>query len=89
MEGRRRLGNAKSYLSNAMSVLNDRERQIFEARRLREDPATLEELSAQFGVSRERIRQIEVRAFEKVQRAVTASAKHAETPAVERGRAAS
>ena len=74
------LSRRKSYLVNAMSVLNDRERQIFEARRLREDPATLEDLSSEFGVSRERIRQIEVRAFEKVQRAVQTSARRAETP---------
>ena len=65
----------RSYLSKAMSALNDRERRIFEARRLAEEPKTLEDLSAEFGVSRERIRQIEVRAFEKVQKAVQASAK--------------
>ncbi len=53
-------------------MLNPRERRIFEARRLAEDPITLEELSAEFGVSRERVRQIEVRAFEKVQAAVKA-----------------
>ena len=51
-------------------MLNERERRIFEARRLAEDPVTLEELSDEFGVSRERVRQIEVRAFEKVQKAV-------------------
>jgi RNA polymerase sigma-32 factor len=51
-------------------VLNDRERRIFEARRLRDEPLTLEELAEEFGVSRERIRQIEMRTFEKVQRAV-------------------
>src|SRR5512138_1301872 len=60
----------RGLLENAMKALTDRERQIFEARRLRDDPATLEDLSVEFGVSRERIRQIEVRAFEKVQRAV-------------------
>lgn len=60
----------KSMLSRALKVLNDRERRIFEARRLTEDPVTLEELSAEFDVSRERVRQIEVRAFEKVQDAV-------------------
>ncbi|MCB1485031.1 MAG: RNA polymerase factor sigma-32, partial [Hyphomicrobiaceae bacterium] len=75
------LSRRKSYLKNAMSVLNDRERQIFEARRLREDPATLEDLSSEFGVSRERIRQIEVRAFEKVQKAVQNSARRTEGPA--------
>ena len=57
-------------LREALGVLNDRERRIFEARRLAEDPVTLEDLSAEFGVSRERVRQIEVRAFEKVQKAV-------------------
>ena len=50
------LSRRKSYLSSAMSVLNDRERRVFEARRLAEDPATLEQLSEEFGVSRERIR---------------------------------
>ena len=60
----------RSMLGNALKSLTDRERQIFEARRLRDDPATLEDLSVEFGVSRERIRQIEVRAFEKVQSAV-------------------
>jgi len=75
------LGRRKSYLTSAMSVLNDRERRVFEARRLAEDPATLEQLSEEFGVSRERIRQIEVRAFEKVQKAVTATARQAEPPA--------
>ena len=62
--------NRLDALRGALTVLNDRERRIFEARRLREDPATLEELSTEFGVSRERVRQIEVRAFEKVQQAV-------------------
>jgi RNA polymerase sigma-32 factor len=60
----------RGLLEGALKSLTDRERQIFEARRLRDDPATLEDLSVEFGVSRERIRQIEVRAFEKVQRAV-------------------
>jgi RNA polymerase sigma-32 factor len=59
-------------LKKALSVLNVRERRIFEARRLADDPVTLEELSTEFGVSRERVRQIEVRAFEKVQAAVKA-----------------
>ena len=75
------MNRRKSYLSSAMAVLNERERQVFEARRLREEPVTLEELSAEFGVSRERIRQIEVRAFEKVQKAVQSSARTAEFPA--------
>src|SRR3989475_5927521 len=62
--------NRKKALGEALSVLNERERRIFEARRLADDPITLEDLAAEFGVSRERVRQIEVRAFEKVQRAV-------------------
>ncbi|HEU6442303.1 MAG TPA: sigma-70 family RNA polymerase sigma factor, partial [Microvirga sp.] len=65
-EGQNRL----TALRNALTVLNPRERRIFEARRLSDDPITLEELSTEFGVSRERVRQIEVRAFEKVQEAV-------------------
>ncbi|BCH22515.1 RNA polymerase sigma factor RpoH [Mesorhizobium sp. L-8-3] len=69
------LENRRSMLAGAMSVLNDRERRIFEARRLAEEPMTLEELSAEFDISRERVRQIEVRAFEKVQDAVKAAAK--------------
>ena len=51
-------------------MLNPRERRIFEARRLQDEPETLEVLSAEFDISRERVRQIEVRAFEKVQAAV-------------------
>ncbi|HMK82053.1 MAG TPA: RNA polymerase sigma factor RpoH [Xanthobacteraceae bacterium] len=62
--------NRHRALRDAMSVLNERERRIFEARRLAEDPVTLEDLAEEFGVSRERVRQIEVRAFEKVQKAV-------------------
>ncbi|MCK0208352.1 RNA polymerase sigma factor RpoH [Starkeya koreensis] len=64
------MDNRRSALSGALSVLNERERRIFEARRLSDDPMTLEDLAAEFGVSRERVRQIEVRAFEKVQKAV-------------------
>jgi RNA polymerase sigma-32 factor len=67
-------------LSEAMQKLTDRERRVFEARRLRDDPVTLEDLSQEFGVSRERIRQIEVRAFEKVQKAVKAAAAKALAP---------
>jgi RNA polymerase sigma-32 factor len=62
--------NRHVALRDALGVLNERERRIFEARRLAEEPITLEELSEEFGVSRERVRQIEVRAFEKVQKAV-------------------
>jgi RNA polymerase sigma-32 factor len=70
----------REYLESAMDGLNDRERRIFTARRLADNPLTLEELSAEFNVSRERIRQIEVRAFEKVQKAVQKAAVKAETP---------
>ena len=64
------LDTRRAMLARAMGVLNERERRIFEARRLAEDPVTLEELSAEFDISRERVRQIEVRAFEKVQESV-------------------
>jgi RNA polymerase sigma-32 factor len=60
------LENRRSALSDALGVLNDRERRIFEARRLVDGPVTLEDLATEFGVSRERVRQIEARAFEKV-----------------------
>jgi RNA polymerase sigma-32 factor len=62
--------NRRKALGEALDVLNERERRIFEARRLADDPMTLEDLADEFGVSRERVRQIEVRAFEKVQKAV-------------------
>jgi RNA polymerase sigma-32 factor len=77
------LGDSQEYeqrrelLHDAMESLNEREKRIFLARRLAEDPMTLEELSGEFGVSRERIRQIEVRAFEKVQKAVQKAAAEA------------
>jgi RNA polymerase sigma-32 factor len=64
------LDNRRKALGEALTVLNSRERRIFEARRLAEKPITLEALAAEFGVSRERVRQIEVRAFEKVEKAV-------------------
>jgi len=75
------LGESEEYsermglLTTAMDVLNERERAIFRARRLQEDPSTLEELAQRYDVSRERIRQIEVRAFEKVQDAVKEAAR--------------
>lgn len=68
------LESRRSMLEQAMDTLNDRERRIFEARRLADEPMTLEDLSGEFGISRERVRQIEVRAFEKVQAAVKAAA---------------
>jgi RNA polymerase sigma-32 factor len=60
----------RKALGEALTVLNERERRIFEARRLADKPITLEELAHEFGVSRERVRQIETGAFEKVQKAV-------------------
>jgi RNA polymerase sigma-32 factor len=74
------MSRRREYLEAAMEGLNERERRIFTARRLADDPLTLEELSAEFNVSRERIRQIEVRAFEKVQKAVQKAALKAEAP---------
>ena len=71
---REELDHRKAFLATALATLNDRERRIFEARRLSDPPATLEELSVEFNVSRERVRQLEVRAFEKVQEAVQAAA---------------
>jgi RNA polymerase sigma-32 factor len=62
--------NRRKALGEALAVLNTRERRIFEARRLLDDAITLEDLAAEFDVSRERVRQIEARAFEKVQLAV-------------------
>ena len=64
------LGKRKELLKHAMKGLNDRERHILTARRLRDDPITLEDLSQQYGISRERVRQIEVRAFEKLQKSI-------------------
>jgi RNA polymerase sigma-32 factor len=73
----------RKALSGAMGVLNPRERRIFEARRLADEPMTLEDLAAEFGVSRERVRQIEVRAFEKVQSAVKGAIAKQEAAALE------
>ena len=72
--------NRHKALRGALTVLNDRERRIFEARRLADNPITLEELAQEFGVSRERVRQIEVRAFEKVQQAVKKQIATVEAP---------
>jgi RNA polymerase sigma-32 factor len=72
--------NRRKALGEALTVLNERERRIFEARRLVDEPITLEELADEFGVSRERVRQIEVRAFEKVQKAVKTRVTAMETP---------
>jgi RNA polymerase sigma-32 factor len=75
------MDHRRAFLESALETLNERERRIFEARRLSDEPMTLEDLSAEFGVSRERIRQIEVRAFEKVQKAVQQAAKSSEASA--------
>jgi RNA polymerase sigma-32 factor len=69
------LEQRRAMLSEALDVLDEREKRIFQARRLSDDPLTLEQLSGEFGVSRERVRQLEVRAFEKVQKAVTKAAR--------------
>jgi RNA polymerase sigma-32 factor len=73
--------NRRQALSDALTVLNERERRIFEARRLAEEQITLAELAEEFGVSRERVRQIGVCAFEKVQKAVKNRVAMMETPA--------
>jgi RNA polymerase sigma-32 factor len=62
--------NRHALLTEAMACLNERERHILTQRRLIDDPQTLEELSQEYNVSRERVRQIEVRAFEKLQKAM-------------------
>jgi len=69
------LDQRRTMLKDALTVLDDRERRIFEARRLAEEPLTLEALSTEFDVSRERVRQLEVRAFEKVQKAMVKATK--------------
>ena len=73
-EVRDELEARRELLADAMQVLNDREKDILVQRRLSDKPVTLEELSTQYSVSRERIRQIEVRAFEKLQESMRASA---------------
>jgi RNA polymerase sigma-32 factor len=77
------LDQRRAMLSEALGVLDNRERRIFEARRLADEPLTLEQLSEEFDVSRERVRQLEVRAFEKVQKAMLKATKDRD-----RGRAA-
>ena len=67
----------RNALGKALSVLSERERRIFEARRLADESATLQELAAEFTISRERVRQIEARAFQKVQRAAQMAITHA------------
>jgi len=64
------LGNRRMLLGEALKTLNERERHILIERRLKDEPTTLEELSQQYNISRERVRQIEVRAFEKLQKSM-------------------
>ena len=71
---RQELGLRRDLLEKALTHLNERERHILGERRLKENPTTLEDLSQQYGISRERVRQIEVRAFEKLQKAIKAAA---------------
>jgi RNA polymerase sigma-32 factor len=71
---RQELGLRRDLLVKAMNHLNERERDILTHRRLREQPTTLEDLSQKYGISRERVRQIEVRAFEKLQKAIKSAA---------------
>ena len=68
------LAGRRKLLANSLTNLNERERYIFVERRLTENPKTLEELSEEYNISRERVRQIEVRAFEKVQKSIKTAA---------------
>ena len=65
----------REMLAAAMETLNEREIHILTERRLKDNPATLEDLSQEYGISRERVRQIEVRAFEKLQKAMKNAAR--------------
>jgi RNA polymerase sigma-32 factor len=69
---REEMSGRKALLANALKTLNERERHILIERRLKDEPTTLEDLSQQYNISRERVRQIEVRAFEKLQKAMHA-----------------
>ena len=75
MSQKQEFDDKKELLSEAMTILNDREKEILEARRLTENPKTLEELSQKYKISRERIRQIETKAFEKLQKNMINSSK--------------
>ena len=79
---REEMGNRRTLLVDAMKDLTERERDIIQARRLQDEPLTLEELSQKYGVSRERVRQIEVRAFEKLQRGMKAASNPGALPAL-------
>jgi RNA polymerase sigma-32 factor len=76
LANREEVGNRRHLLADGLMTLNTRERSILIERRLRDDPVTLEDLSQRYGISRERVRQIEVRAFEKLQKSV----KHGRAP---------
>ena len=69
------LSKRQKLLTSAMSGLNERERHILTERRLKDEPATLEDLSKEYDISRERVRQIEVRAFEKLQKSIRNAAR--------------
>lgn len=77
LANREETGQRRELLKGAMETLNERERHILEERRLKESPTTLEDLSQEYGISRERVRQIEVRAFEKLQKSMRNAAKEA------------
>src|SRR5882757_1613226 len=81
MADREELGDRHSLLTGALGELTERERDIIQARRLQDEPATLEQLSQKYGISRERVRQIEVRAFEKLQRGMKSAMTNAALPA--------
>jgi RNA polymerase sigma-32 factor len=72
--------NRREALGHALNVLNKRERRIFEARRLADEPITLDDLAEEFAISRERVRQIEVRAFEKIRKVVKTRVAATEIP---------
>ena len=74
------LAKRRALLVKSMDALNERERHILQERRLKENPTTLEELSQEYGISRERVRQIEVRAFEKLQKNMRNAAREARLP---------
>jgi len=75
MSQKQEYDDKKNLLNEAINILTDRERKIIEARRLSENPKTLDELSKKYKISRERIRQIETKAFEKLQKAMINSTK--------------
>ena len=75
LDERQELGLRRDLLRGAMKLLTGRERDILVERRLQDEPATLEDLSVKYGISRERVRQIEVRAFEKLQKAIKSKAR--------------